>query len=435
MIPVKPVKIRIRNYQAVEDVELEVRGFTCVTGRTNIGKSSIVRAVSGAILNAPAVGKVRHGHKYATVDMESEGWGFRWEKGESVSRYWLPGEDKPKTALGQGQTEHTVAMGFRSVRVGQDNIHPWFASQHEPIFLLDQSGPSVTEFISEVSRLKVLQDAIGINVRAKESLLREAKLDDKMAEEARALLQPFEALASLQGVPESLEAQLESIEEYQARVALGEKLEADIEATKASLGLLEGVDGLRIKAGPEADVESMARAASMLGDLEAAAVKVIAVRPVDSVAVPEAPDMSQLFLAATALEAEAARADIEAMDRILAAASTSDGPSEDIRRLQEASTVLRPLEEAKASLGAVSAAEDIALPLGPDEIAKLEEVVRLLQDLEETARQVAFSQSELGSVEKELSQVMEELGSIPTCPTCNQVMPSDPPGADRRHSP
>lgn len=431
----KPVKIRIRNYQAVEDVELEVRGFTCVTGRTNVGKSSIVRAISGAILNAPAVGKVRRGQKYATVDMESEGWGFRWEKGESVSRYWLPGEDKPKTALGQGQTEHTVAMGFRSVRVGQDNIHPWFASQHEPIFLLDQSGPSVTEFISEVSRLKVLQDAIGINVRAKESLLREAKLDDKVAEEARALLQPFEALASLQGVPESLEAQLESIEEYQARVALGEKLEADIEATRASLGLLEGVDGLRIKAGPEADVEAMARAASMLGDLEAAAVKVIAVRPVDSVAVPEAPDMSQLLLAATALEAEAARADIEAMDRILAAAGTSDGPSEDIRRLQEASTVLRPLEEAKASLEAVSAAENVVLPLGPDEIAKLEEVVRLLQDLEEAARQVASSQSDLGSVEKDLSQVVEELGSIPTCPTCNQVMPSGPPGADRRHSP
>lgn len=420
----KPVKVKIKGYQAIEDLEFEVCGFTCITGRTNIGKSSIVRAISGAILNAPTVGKVRRTQKYATVEIESEGWGFKWEKGESVSRYWLPNEDKPKTALGQGQTEHTMAMGFRSVRVGQDNIHPWYASQHEPIFLLDQSGPSVTEFISEVSRLKVLQDAIGINVRAKESLLREAKAEDQKAEEARSLLAPFQALDSLAGVPESLEAQLESIEEYQARVELGERLEADLESVQKSLAKLKSIEGLEVKRGPDSDVSSLATAAGMLAGLEEAARTVIAVRAAEAVPVPVSPDMRGLDGAADALRAEAAAADVREMERILAT-EVPKGPGEELVRLREAAGILGPLESAKASLGSLEGADEVVVPAGPADVEKLEEVVRLLQQLEASARLVSATKEDLEAVEAELESAVEELGQIPTCPTCKQVMPED----------
>jgi len=45
-----PVKIRIKNFQSIEDLEIEVRGFTAITGKTNIGKSAIMRAISSAML-------------------------------------------------------------------------------------------------------------------------------------------------------------------------------------------------------------------------------------------------------------------------------------------------------------------------------------------------------------------------------------------------
>ena len=84
----KPVQIRIRDFQSIDSIDLEVSGFTCVTGPTNIGKSAIVRAVSSAILNKSVVGSVRKGKKFCTVEVD----GLKWEKGERVGRYWVPGE-------------------------------------------------------------------------------------------------------------------------------------------------------------------------------------------------------------------------------------------------------------------------------------------------------------------------------------------------------
>lgn len=43
---IKPVKVSIKNFQSVSDIEFEIHGFTCITGPTNIGKSAIIRAIS-----------------------------------------------------------------------------------------------------------------------------------------------------------------------------------------------------------------------------------------------------------------------------------------------------------------------------------------------------------------------------------------------------
>ena len=46
-------EIEIENFQAIRKLKLKVEGFTVLTGKTNIGKSSVVRAV-GLIHQPPA---------------------------------------------------------------------------------------------------------------------------------------------------------------------------------------------------------------------------------------------------------------------------------------------------------------------------------------------------------------------------------------------
>lgn len=420
----KPIRVSIQNYQSLEDVEFDVEGFTCIRGGTNVGKSAILRAISGAILNAPAVGKVRRGYKYATVSLQSEDWGLKWEKGESVSRYWLPGDEKPRTAIGQGQADFVAAMGFQQVRVGDDWLQPWYANQHEPIFLLNRSGPSVTEFISEVSRLKVLQDAITINVRAREQALRDVKASESEASVARTALEPFQLLKSCEDLPSSLESQLESIEEYERKIQEVERILAGLDRETRALEILQGLSEVRVPSAPEAHFERLASASSFLVDLEKAARGVIVVKTIDQVVVPDPPDMERLLAAPDVIEAIRLQDSVREMEAALAGPLPGDGPREEIQALTKGLGLLAALEQAQAGVRAVERVSFLEVPVEPDVVTKLETGLAILIELEVEASQVSSLARQLKGVEEEISSVDEEISSIPTCPTCRQVLPA-----------
>ena len=159
-----PIEVRIQNFQSIKDVSFRIHGFTTITGKTNIGKSAIVRAIAKSILNAPVTNMVRHGEKFCEVELHSEGWGFRWQKAEKgVNRYYIDGKENPLDSVGRGQVQEIADFGFGSIKIGESKyLYPWYASQFDPIFLLNQSGPAITDFISEVSRLDILQNGIVI---------------------------------------------------------------------------------------------------------------------------------------------------------------------------------------------------------------------------------------------------------------------------------
>ena len=45
--------VEIRNFQSIDHVHLRVEGFTALVGRSNIGKSAVVRAVKAALTGYP----------------------------------------------------------------------------------------------------------------------------------------------------------------------------------------------------------------------------------------------------------------------------------------------------------------------------------------------------------------------------------------------
>lgn len=284
-----PVRIKISNFQSIEHVDFEVRGFTCITGKTNIGKSALMRAISSSILNDPVVGKVRKGTQFCTVDISSADWGFKWEKGErGVNRYTI--NDKVYDKVGQKQIEEIISMGFGSIKVGDQEIQPWWASQFFPLFLLDKSGAQVTDFISEVSRLTVLQDAIVLSARGKRQSNDEAKIKSEESDRFKERLSKITELNSLIQLQKELDEQAESIRTYEYRIALGESILQNLEDSASKIRSLSSISSVYL---PDDTIGSAIESTSSMHrhwtTLESCAKKVLSLRGITKTITPEAP--------------------------------------------------------------------------------------------------------------------------------------------------
>jgi len=152
------VKVNIKNFQSIKDIELEINGFTVLVGRNNIGKSAIRRAIGGALANAPGQTFVREGTDEARVELKTDNLHLIWKKGKKANSYEVDG--KKYKRVGRGSPVEVSDAGFKPVTLSSgEKLNPQFADAHAPIFLLDKSGLIVAELISSVSRLSVINSA------------------------------------------------------------------------------------------------------------------------------------------------------------------------------------------------------------------------------------------------------------------------------------
>ncbi len=419
------VKVTIKDFQSVENLDLEILGFTCVTGPTNIGKSAIIRAISSAILNKPVVGSVRKGKRFCTVSVDD----LKWEKGDGVGRYWVPGEvdesgnPKPRDSIGRGQTEVTELMGFRSVKVGDKYINPWLATQFEPIFLMQDSGPAVTDFISDITHLKVLQDAIVVCTRKRQRFLSAAKDREEELAAATEKEAKLEGLDNLLRAEKDLVQQAASLDEYRASIARLRQLISSIAAERSAIELLLPVKEVKAPRQPADPSDSLMPVARLWRDIESAALRVSPIKGIMKVSVPEAPDPEELeaarrtsrFLLIPSLSASVAL--LEPARKV----SVPDAPEDGTPALLRAASLLRDIGRAEAALLALSAGSP-RVPEAPSAPDSLSRGAALLRAIEAEERFLVALEDQLEKAESDLERVSEELASIPTCPTCRQVM-------------
>jgi len=422
-----PIKIRIRNFQSIEDVELVVDGFVCIAGKTNIGKSAIMRAISSSILNDPVVGKVRKGSQFCTVEVSGSGWGFKWEKGErGVNRYTIG--DKVYDKIGQRQLDEIVSMGFGSIKVGDQEMQPWWSSQFFPLFLLDKSGPQVTDFISEVSRLTVLQDAIVISARGKRQALDEAKAKAEESLKLRDRLSRVSGLDPLVKLHGDMEAQAESIVEYESRLAAAELLDSKMKAAASKIRSFSGVAAVDV---PDDKVGGLAASlAAMHGfwtTLEFCAKRIILMRDVSKAAVPGAPDDEYARHESVMKFAhiDELKRSVAVLDGASKAAVPADGLRGDVEKIVKAEGLAGRIAGLRAAVTAISATP--AVPDEPDMSGEMAAVGYLLsvETLRAEAKALEAGAKKLG---KELLELDDEIASIPACPTCDR-----PVGPEHAH--
>lgn len=420
-----PIRVRIQNFQSIEDVDLEIRGFTCITGKTNIGKSALLRAISSAVLNDPVVGKVRKGAQFCTVELSSSEWGFKWEKGERVNRYTIGGKVYDK--VGQRQLDEIVKMGFGSVKVGDQEIQPWWSSQFAPLFLLDKSGSQVTDFISEVSRLTVLQNAIVLAARGKRQAADGAKAK---AEEAAALhdkLSRISDLDKLSKLCKELDEQADSIRSYEKKLAVGETMAARMKALASKIRVLSGVTKVIVPedtVGPQ--VAAIATMHAHWTTLESCAKRIIVLRGVSKVPHLQEPaeEYARWKTAMKFSKIDRLKRSVEIMKGVTKVTVPDlSEVDEKIARTMAAFRFHTRLSALRTAVLALSTA--IPVPTDPVEIPKIQKALAAMLAADALHKEVRALEAKSKAINKELQNLEKEINSIPSCPTCSRPISSN----------
>jgi ABC-type cobalamin/Fe3+-siderophores transport system ATPase subunit len=282
----KPIQIRIKNYQSIEDVSLEVKGLTVISGKTNIGKSAIIRAISGAILNDSVIGMVRKGSAFSSVEVKSEEYEFKWEKGErGINRYTIG--DRILDKVGAKTLDEMSQIGFKSVRVGSDEVYPWLATQFFPIFLLDKPGSQVTEFISEVSRLNVLQNAINLSNKKKKRLNDQHSLKEAEIKRISLKKKSFSVLPEVIRLHAEIDDQISSIIEYDGLIDNLAKIWTRLESNKDRIFKIQKITQVKLPSiSDRVELDAYKRAEAVLKTVETLNNSISRVDQVQEVRIP-----------------------------------------------------------------------------------------------------------------------------------------------------
>lgn len=183
------MKVKIKNFQSAEDVSFDINGFTVLVGKSNIGKSAIVRAIQGALVNTPADAYITVGQKHTEVELETDDAHILWRKGGGHNDYIINGT--PLDNVGRGSVPELEALGFGEIKIAGESISVQVADQWHPLFLLDAKGSTAAEAISDVGRLTEVQEALKNCDKDRREVKSIRKVREKDIEDVRRELQKF----------------------------------------------------------------------------------------------------------------------------------------------------------------------------------------------------------------------------------------------------
>jgi DNA repair ATPase RecN len=254
-------EIEVRNFQSIEHAHFTIEGYTAIAGRSNIGKSALVRAIKAALTGASGTGFVRHGPHCtrrtrdtkkcsckSSVRIQREGFDLLWEKGDNDNTYTFNG--KVYDSVERGAPSFILENGYAPIKIGDDKELLQVADQFDPIFLLNRTGGVIADVLSDVAHL----DRINGATRLVEKDRREASSTRKVREQDVATL--TQQLLDYDGLDDAL-ARVRQVEDKLPEIDTADKrlktIERFLEAATAravEIKRLAGVENIEV---PHAD--------------------------------------------------------------------------------------------------------------------------------------------------------------------------------------
>lgn len=241
------MKVKIHNFQSIKEIELEIEGFTAIVGRSNIGKSAIVRAIEGALSNKEGEDFVRKGTKCSEVEIDCPEISLYWKKGSGYNDYIIDGETLE--SVGRGSPPHIAEAGFREIETNRAKLNVQVASQFSPIFLLDPSktsGAVAAEIISDIGRLSEVQTALrqcGKDRRSLESVVRVRENDLIRTRED---LELYDELDDDMNQVNEIKTQYADIGVFREQIGVMSELKEEKDAVELVLEGFEGFESIDI---------------------------------------------------------------------------------------------------------------------------------------------------------------------------------------------
>lgn len=239
-------KVHIKNFQSIEEADLEIEGFTVITGKNNSGKSAVQRAIRGVFQNTRGHTFVRHGATHCEVALSfSDGHTVKWEKGKKTNKYTLDGKVFDK--VGSGVPDEILDLGLAPLDAGNKQIWAQFAPQFTgQVFLLDETGSVLAEAISDVDRVTQLNKSLKASEkdkRAANSTLKVRKEDQKTFEEN---LSFYDGLDDVGDLLSQIEIKEDSLSNLESEIAVLSDLSDQHESLIITIKGLEGIHKISV---------------------------------------------------------------------------------------------------------------------------------------------------------------------------------------------
>ena len=447
------IEVEIKNFQAIDDLKLEIEGFTALVGRSNIGKSSVVRALRCALSGSSGSDFVRHDARscprlqgaktckcFASVKLSfADGNALLWEKGgRGVNRYtvWRAGEKCVYDRVGQHvDLPDFMESSLSPVKLADSLLQ--VSSQFEAPFLLNLSGPAVASILSDIGQLDEINQALAAVAKDRRAAVATRKVRERDVEAVTARIATYANLDAHVERVEAVQRSAQACNEVQGRVQLAARFITQVAEAAASLRRLAavaeakppGIDGL-LEAAKRAQ-----RAASLISEFDSRARQLVSLKAALGPALPDGEALGALrtrWSLAVKLE-RVWRAQQTVAGRLTRVTSTPvPGFIGDVRK--RASDVARlagwigkvvPLEEAHARgslLEATPVPEPTPLRAG---LRRLQDATRLLHRLDRLERESAEAERMFETNAEELRLVSREFAALGVCPTCHQGISSE----------
>lgn len=439
--------VEIENFQAIAKARFEVDGFTALVGRSNIGKSAVVRALKCALTGAEGTDFVRHdpetcarilkGNKkckcFSSVKIHfDENRTLLWKKGDGVNEYttWDHGDTQEYSRVGKSPDLPPMLQGFEPIQLGSNPKElVQVSDQFTPIFLLNVTGTVVADLLSDVAKLDDINKAMKAVTRDRKKASSTRDVREKDTLEIEKSLKVYASLDNTAHKVSKVESLYGEVEEAQEKVEEAKgfirRLVAGRDAMKALKAVLkhdlprpevleerftahqDAVRWSRQYDGLTSEVETLAsatRKALPKPNLGSTFQKFQEVSELHRRLSEKAPVVKKLkgvdSLKLPTLEFE------EALDKLDSVAS-----------------LLARCQDVKRVLTKFKGVGDLGVPTPPDVASKLE-ALRALDKFQE--RIVALRESIKGLEEKhqeavtEEAEALKEFDDLGVCPTCTQ---------------
>jgi len=157
-------KVNVQDYQSIGSAELDLGKLTVIVGRGNLGKSAMIRAITGCLFNETGAGCIRQGQKKATVTLSfDDDQVVTWTKDDKTARYSVDvaGATTDYTKLAGGvPSELQDLFGIKTIEIDKTfSIRPQVHGQFDSPLLLAESSGKAARALAKLTKLEVVVQA------------------------------------------------------------------------------------------------------------------------------------------------------------------------------------------------------------------------------------------------------------------------------------
>ena len=384
------MKIKINNFQSLREVEFDVPvGVTAVTGDSDIGKSSVIRALRSLFIGWSSNGDVRHGESNSELYVEDDDYSVLREKGKK-NRYEVVvnGEKTELEKVGRNLPDEVEKLGVRKISLENNVVlTPQIQGQHQYIFLLDKFETDVAIALGAISRASIPTKASRLCGKDIKQISSDIEYKES---DLKSVGGKLEAFSGLDGLIDSID-EIEKVKKEVVKKEITLDRVKEYIKVNREFNALNEVDGVEVPDISEGRLltNNYGILCSLVKDLSRLKSEYSGFNRVVSIEVPE------IFV-----------------------------DEEDIRKFRDLKSLIKSYNSYKYVSDLTKEIKEV---VDESDLLRVQESVEELKilknhfnDLKSSEKIVLDIESEFSQIEDDLKNVISEISKFKVCPTCNK---------------